>query len=113
MRWNNRKAARVQFEHKHLVNLMGVDGTWRRICTLLDASESGAKLEVEGSTDALKTEEFFLVLSSTGMAFRRCELVWVNGSQVGVRFVTEKTRKHPGKNDHPARAQKVNLAGPG
>ena len=107
MRWNNRKTARVQFEHKHLVNLMGVDGTWRRSCTLLDASESGAKLEVEGSTDALKTEEFFLVLSSTGMAFRRCELVWVNGPQVGVRFITEKTKqkKHPGKNDHSARAQ--------
>jgi PilZ domain len=86
---------------------MGVDGTWRRSCTLLDASESGAKLEVEGSTDALKTQEFFLVLSSAGMAFRRCELVWVNGPHVGVRFITEKTKekRRPGKNDHLARAQ--------
>ena len=107
MRWNSRKAARVQFEHKHLVNLMGVDGTWQRSCTLLDASESGAKLEVEGSTDALKTEEFFLVLSATGMAFRRCQLVWVDGPHVGVRFITEKTnkKKSPGKNDHAAGAQ--------
>ena len=107
MRWNNRKTARVQFEHTHLVNIMGVDGTWRRSCTLLDASESGAKLEVEGSTEALKTQEFFLVLSATGMAFRRCELVWANGTHVGVRFITEKTKKkkQPRENDHPARAQ--------
>ena len=107
MRWNNRKTSRVQFEHKHHVNLTGVDGTWRRTCILLDASESGAKLEVEGSTDALKTQEFFLVLSATGMAFRRCELVWVNGPNVGVRFITEKTKEkgRPGKNDHLARAQ--------
>jgi hypothetical protein len=69
MRWNNRKAARVHFERKHLVNIMGVDGTWRRSCALLDVSASGARLEVEGSTDVLKTQEFFLVLSSTGMAF--------------------------------------------
>jgi hypothetical protein len=86
---------------------MGVDGTWRRTCTLLDASESGAKLEVEGSTDALKTQEFFLVLSATGMAFRRCELVWVNGPHVGIQFITEKTKGkgHPGKIDHLAGAQ--------
>jgi hypothetical protein len=54
MRWNNRKATRVQFERKHMVNIIGVDGTWRRSCILLDASEIGAKLEVEGSIDALK-----------------------------------------------------------
>jgi hypothetical protein len=74
------------------------------LSTLLKA---GAKLEVEDSTDAPKTEDFFLVLSATGMAFRRCGLVWVNGPHVGVRFITEKTnkKKHPGKNDHSARAQ--------
>jgi PilZ domain len=107
MRWNNRKAARVQFEHKHHVNLMGVDGTWRRSCILLDASASGAKLEVEGSTDALKTQEFFLVLSSIGMTFRRCELIWVNGPHVGVRFIAEKKKEkgHSGKDDHLARAE--------
>lgn len=110
MRWNYRKTARVQFEHKHLVNLMGVDGAWRRSCTLLDVSESGAKLEVEGPTDALKTEEFLLVLSSAGMAFRRCELVWVNGPHVGVRFVTGKTKAR--KNDHPARPQQLSPAEP-
>lgn len=92
MMGNNRKANRVRFEHKHTVGIMGVDGTWQRSCILLDASESGAKLEVEGSTAPLKAQEFFLVLSSTGLAFRRCELIWVDGPQVGVHFVTANTR---------------------
>ena len=40
-----------------------------------------------------------LVLSATGMAFRRCELVWVNGPHVGIRFIAEKKKEkgHPGK----------------
>jgi len=64
MTGNSRKAHRVRFEHKHTVSIMGVDGTWRRSCILLDAAASGAKLEVEGLTDPLKAQEFFLVLSS-------------------------------------------------
>jgi hypothetical protein len=88
-----RKADRVHFQHKHSVTLMGVDGTWRRACILKDVSASGARLEVEGLTDVLKSREFFMVLSSTGLAFRRCELVWVNGTNVGVQFVTEKKKK--------------------
>jgi hypothetical protein len=92
MMGSNRKANRVRFEHKHTVSIMGVDGTWRRSCILLDASASGAKLEVEGSIEPLTAQEFFLVLSSTGLAFRRCELIWVDGSQVGVHFVTAKTK---------------------
>jgi hypothetical protein len=94
MKGETRKAMRVRFEHRHPVNLMGVDGTWRRACYLLDASQSGAKLEVEGSADVLRAREFFLLLSSTGLAFRRCELVWVDGTQVGVKFVSEKGGKH-------------------
>lgn len=86
MKGELRKAARVRFDHSHPVNLMGVDGTWRRSCVLLDVSESGAKLEIEGSPDVLRAREFFLLLSSTGLAFRRCELVWVDGTQVGVKF---------------------------
>ncbi|MDA9424401.1 pilus assembly protein PilZ [Bradyrhizobium sp. CCBAU 53380] len=97
---NNRKAHRVRFEHKHIVSIMGVDGTWQRRCVLVDASASGAKLEVEGSTDPLKAQEFFLVLSSTGLAFRRCELIWVDGSHVGVQFVTAKTKARTNAGKH-------------
>jgi len=28
-----------------------------------------------------------LLLSSTGLAYRRCELAWVNGDQIGVNFL--------------------------
>jgi hypothetical protein len=82
-------------EHSRPVNLMGVDGTWRRSCVLLDVSTTGARLEVEGTLEVLGVQEFFLLLSSTGLAYRRCELVRVDGSEVGVKFVTEKRQKIP------------------
>ena len=97
MRGENRKAPRVQIEHSHPVNLMGVDGTWRRSCFLLDVSDSGAKLEVEGPVNVLQAREFFLLLSSTGLAFRRCELVWIDGAQVGVRFIAKELKKKKAK----------------
>ncbi len=93
MKGENRGAMRVRFEHAHPVNLMGVDGTWRRSCVLLDVSQSGAKLEIEGSPEVLRAREFFLLLSSTGLAFRRCELVWVDGTQVGVKFTNVGDKK--------------------
>jgi hypothetical protein len=93
MTWGDRKAERVRIEHEYPVNLMGVDGTWRRGCILLDVSATGARLEVEGSLEVLQAQEFFLLLSSTGLAFRRCELIRVTGSEVGVRFVGEKKKK--------------------
>jgi hypothetical protein len=93
MAFGNRKADRVRLEHRYPVNLMGVDGTWRRSCVLLDVSATGARLEVEGSLEMLGAQEFFLLLSSTGLAFRRCELIRVDGAEVGVRFVTEKKKK--------------------
>ena len=87
MAWGARKADRVR---KYPVNLMGVDGTWRRSCFLVDVSATGARLKVDGSLEVLKVQEFFLILSSTGLAFRRCELVRIDGSEVGVRFVVDK-----------------------
>jgi hypothetical protein len=93
MPFGDRKAERVRFEHKRPVNLMGIDGTWRRSCVLLDVSASGARLQVEGPLEILGGKEFFLLLSSTGLAFRRCELIRVDGAEVGVRFVTETKKK--------------------
>jgi hypothetical protein len=93
MRGENRKASRVELEHAHTVNLMGVDGTWRRSCKLLDISDTGAKLAVEGPVNVLQAREFFLLLSSTGLAFRRCELIWIDGEQAGVRFIAKGPKK--------------------
>ena len=94
---DHRKTNRVRLERRHAVNLMGVDGTWRRSCVLIDVSATGAKIEVEGSIDVLQAKEFFLLLSSTGLAFRRCELVWIDGCNAGVRFVKAKPAKKIGR----------------
>jgi hypothetical protein len=91
-------------DHRQSVNLMGSDGTWQRSCILLDVSQTGAKLEVEGTLDVLQAKEFFLVLSSTGLAYRRCELVWIDGTTAGIHFVTaDGKRKAAGP--RPATAQ--------
>ena len=81
------KGERVVFERGIPAFMMGIDGTWRRNCTIEDVSETGAKLTVEGSVEGLHLKEFFLLLSSTGLAYRRCELAWVNGDQIGVNFL--------------------------
>ena len=87
---NRRYGQRVIFERGFPVVIMGIDGTWRRACTMLDASETGAKLSLEqGSLNGLELREFFLVLSSFGNAFRRCEMAWVNGDHFGAKFVEQ------------------------
>ncbi|BAL08434.1 hypothetical protein BJA01nite_47170 [Bradyrhizobium japonicum] len=65
---------RVTFEHPLPAHMMAIDGTWRRACMLKDVSEFGAKLQVEASIEGLTLNEFFLLLSSTGLAYRRCQL---------------------------------------
>ncbi|MGJ4931011.1 PilZ domain-containing protein [Bradyrhizobium sp. HKCCYLS2038] len=91
------KGERVVFERGIPAFMMGIDGTWRRNCTIEDVSETGAKLTVEGSVEGLHLKEFFLLLSSTGLAYRRCELAWVNGDQIGVTFLKTGTKKKASK----------------
>jgi hypothetical protein len=38
-------------------------------------------------------KEFFLLLSSTGLAYRRCELVRVNGAEMDIQFIKGKNKK--------------------
>jgi hypothetical protein len=84
---------RVIFERGFAAHMMGIDGTWRRNCIMEDVSETGAKLAVEGSVEGLNLKEFFLLLSSTGLAYRRCELSWVHGDQIGVTFLKQSGEK--------------------
>ena len=88
---------RVVFERGYPAVMMGIDGTWRRACTLEDVSETGAKLTVATSVEGLHLKEFFLLLSSTGLAYRRCELGWVNGDQIGVNFLKPGDKKKHSK----------------
>ena len=71
-----RKANRVVFERGFPANMMAIDGTWRRPCTMEDVSDTGARLTIDGSVEGLAMKEFFLVLSTMGKAYRRCELAW-------------------------------------
>jgi hypothetical protein len=87
MPYGDRKSGRVDFERGIRVYIMGIDGTWRRECMMIDVSQTGARLCIEGSFEGLDLKEFFLLLSLTGLAFRRCRMVRVDGDQIGIQFL--------------------------
>jgi PilZ domain len=94
MAFGHRKNERVDFERGIRVYIMGIDGTWRRDCLMIDVSQTGARLLIDTSIEGLDLKEFFLLLSSTGLAFRRCRLVRIAGDQIGVEFLErDKARK--------------------
>ena len=84
---NGKSVERVTFSRGYDVCIMAIDGTWRRDCQLNAISEDDAVLTVEGSIQGLNLKEFFLLLSSTGLAYRRCELVRVNGTEMDIQFL--------------------------
>jgi PilZ domain len=87
MAYGDRKSERVDFERGIHVWIMGIDGTWRRDSMMIDVSHTGARLRIEGSLEGLDLKEFFLLLSSTGLAYRRCKLARVAGDEIGVAFL--------------------------
>jgi hypothetical protein len=101
MAYGDRHHERVGFERPITVFIMGIDGTWRRNCLMTDISQTGARLTVEGSMEGLDLKEFFLLLSSTGLAYRRCRMVRVAGDQIGVEFL--RPEKTAGKKKSVAR----------
>src|ERR1700757_1360649 len=90
---DNKGTDRVTFSRGYDVCIMAIDGTWRRDCQLSAMSKSDAILTVEGSIQGLNLKEFFLLLSSTGLAYRRCELVRVNGTEMDIQFLRGKNKK--------------------
>jgi hypothetical protein len=98
MAFGLRKSERVNFERGVEVSIMGIDGTWRRNCVMHDVSQTGARLQVENSIQGLDLREFFLLLSSTGLAYRRCRLIRVTGDEIGIEFLAPaKSKKRPSK----------------
>ena len=98
MTFGLRKNERVNFERGVDVFIMGIDGTWRRNCVMRDVSQTGARLQVEDSIQGLDLREFFLLLSSTGLAYRRCRLIRVTGDEIGIEFLAPtKSKKRPSK----------------
>jgi PilZ domain len=100
MAYGDRKSGRVSFDRGIQAYIMGIDGTWRRDCIMIDVSQTGARLCIEGSFEGLDLKEFFLLLSSTGLAFRRCQLVRISGDQIGVKFLArDKTERRSRKDN--------------
>lgn len=90
---------RVKFSRGVPVRVVAIDGTWTRNCLMMDASKDGAKLTLAESVEGLHLSEFFLLLSTTGSSFRRCQLAWMNGDDVGIRFI-EKSELKLAKEKH-------------
>jgi hypothetical protein len=93
MSWGQRKNDRVTFDRGLPVHIISIDGTWRRECRVLDISASGARLVMTDPIDGLNLKEFFLALSKSGSVFRRCEMIRVNGEELGVRFLERDQKK--------------------
>jgi hypothetical protein len=93
---DSKSSDRVNFTRGYDVCIMAIDGTWRRDCKLNAISENDASLTVDGSINGLNLKEFFLLLSSTGLAYRRCELVRVNGTDMDIQFLKGKNKKRAG-----------------
>lgn len=77
----------VVFECGMFVQMMGIDGIWCCECIMEDVFESGVKLIIDGLVEGLYLKEFFLFLLFMGLVYCCCELVWVNGDQIGVNFL--------------------------
>lgn len=88
-----RRGERVTFERGIRAQLVAIDGSWQRDCVMEDISETGAKLSIEGPIDGLDLKEFFLLMSSSGLTYRRCEMAWSNGEQVGATFIRFEDKK--------------------
>lgn len=82
-----RKNDRVRFEFGYPAKIVAIDGTWYRDCLIEDISETGAKISLPESVEGLNLGEFFLALSRTGVAHRRCRMMWMKGETVGVSFM--------------------------
>jgi hypothetical protein len=65
-----------------------IDGRPISACSMLDVSESGAK--IISSTPEDLPPEFLLSLSRDGRVRRRCQLKWRDGSKIGVQFTLDK-----------------------
>lgn len=87
-----REGQRLTFEYPLPAHVMAIDGTWRRSCVLKNISETDATLQVDGSIEGLALKEFFLLFSTVGLTYRRCELGGVNGDVVKVTFLRQRAK---------------------
>jgi hypothetical protein len=87
---------RVDFERGVDVRIVGIDGTWARSCVMNSVSTSTAELTTRSSLEGLNINEFFLVLSATGLVYRRCRLDWINGDKFGAVILHDSRKRRSG-----------------
>ena len=63
------------------------DGSQPRCCTVLDVSESGARITT--ASPGKLPNEFWLLLTENRTRRRRCRMVWRNETQFGVQYLGE------------------------
>jgi hypothetical protein len=66
--------------------VISIDGTFKRACTVMDISHSGARIGLSDDSGFDPTE-FFLLMSTLGAVHRRCCAVRRYGNEIGVTFV--------------------------
>jgi hypothetical protein len=88
-----RSGKRVEFERGYPARIVSKDGSWHRDVLLEDVSAGGAKLAIFGSIEGIDLDEFLLVLSTRGRVLRHCKRVWLNGDEIGVKFLSLAERK--------------------
>jgi hypothetical protein len=101
MAFGKRRSERVAFAKGLPARMVGIDGSWKRECLVTDASATGARLTIKDSLAGLDIKEFFLLLSSTGLVFRRCRMVRLAGDQIGIEFIAMEKARKPGFGPSP------------
>jgi hypothetical protein len=109
---DGRRGPRFVSQDGFPARVMAIDGTWCRDCKIMDVSDLGAKLRVDQSLEGLHLQEFFLVLSRTGIAHRRCELVWFRGGALGVNFVRRTSATGQPESAMPGASAEETFPGP-
>lgn len=77
-----RAAKRKAFSQEMMVEALG---GWRA-CLIMDISHTGCRLQIPPTAHVPKV--FRLLITPNGKVYRRCEIVWREGVQMGVKFVT-------------------------
>jgi len=88
MGMQRRKNERVRFEKGYPARAVAIDGTWYRDCFVEDISQTGARIFFLEAIEGLNLRQFFLALSRSGAAHRRCRMMWLRGQTMGVAFAS-------------------------
>ncbi len=79
---NRRKSVRRAIGYG--AKIVALDGSWGRDCRVIDVSDSGARIAVDQPAEL--PADFMLALSAQGKASRRCHVMWVKETEIGVVF---------------------------